>query len=102
MYFEPKGAGDHLAHWVTLRSIAQIHRRGVWRFSRNCLISQTFSKQLKRKHKIPCDKYAYRPSQVDMAFVETRETQADPGSSQEITMSAGDSGACWARNSLDS
>lgn len=31
-YFEPKGAGDHLAHQVTLRSMAQLHGRGFWRF----------------------------------------------------------------------
>lgn len=32
-YFEPKGAGDHLAHSVTLRSMAQPHGHGYWRFS---------------------------------------------------------------------
>lgn len=31
-YFEPKGAGDHLAHSVTLRSMSQPQGYGYWRF----------------------------------------------------------------------
>ncbi|KAF1336049.1 putative Pollike protein, partial [Globisporangium splendens] len=31
-YFEPKGAGDHLVHQVTLRSVSQLQGRGYWRF----------------------------------------------------------------------
>ncbi|KAF1316445.1 hypothetical protein FI667_g15412, partial [Globisporangium splendens] len=31
-YFEPKGAGDHLVHQVTLRSMSQLQGRGYWRF----------------------------------------------------------------------
>lgn len=30
-YFEPKNAGDHLVHQVTLRSMSQLQGRGYWR-----------------------------------------------------------------------
>ena len=36
-YFEPKGAGDHLAHSVTLRTLAQVHGHGYWRFQPSLL-----------------------------------------------------------------
>ncbi|KAJ0391005.1 hypothetical protein ATCC90586_010946 [Pythium insidiosum] len=31
-YFQPRAAGDHLVHQVTLRTMAQPHGRGYWRF----------------------------------------------------------------------
>ena len=36
-YYEAKGAGDHLAHQVVLRAMAQPHGHGYWRFQTGML-----------------------------------------------------------------